>query len=143
MSKKNNTLPEQKVTAEQAEREINGWLDRKKIFNSTRDDHEASIRVLVDAIMFGCLILNEDDTFTHNLLFPIEGESASTDVLTYKSRINFRMLEPYLKGVANNDGSGRVFAHLACLTGVAKGILKNLDPADRRISDAIVVFFIT
>ena len=76
------------------------------------------------------------------IVTPLEDEKPLNEI-TYKSRLNQRMLEPHLRGVKADDGDGRVLAYLAALTSQPKGILKALDTADKRICNAIVLFFIS
>lgn len=131
-----------KVQLEQAVEEIDGWLDKKKVFPSAREEYQSLIDTLVEAISLGYLSLNDKGEFKQELLFPLKEEQAVTH-LDYKARLNDRMLEPYLKGVKSGDGTARIVAYLACLTGQAKGIIKALDTADRTITNAIVIFFIS
>lgn len=132
----------QKVTLEKAIEEIDGWLDKKKIFPSAREEYQPQIDILTEAISLGYLSLNDKYEFKQELLFPLKEEQAVIH-LDYKSRLNDRMLEPYLKGTKSGDGDARIISYLACLTGQAKGIIKVLDTADRRITNAIVIFFIS
>ncbi|KKL61274.1 hypothetical protein LCGC14_2196930 [marine sediment metagenome] len=132
----------QKIPLEKATEEIDGWLDRKKIYPSAREECSDQIDTLVEAISLGDLSLNDKGEFKHELLFPLKEEQALTQ-LEYKARLNDRMLEPYLKGIKAGDGVARIVAYLACLTSQAKGIIKALDTADRKITNAIVIFFIS
>lgn len=132
-----------KVVREVAEKEIESWLDKKKVFASTRDAYKESIEILIESVSEGVLVLNPD-TFEliHTLLFPIESELATTE-LKYKPRLNDNMLKPYLNGIKANDADGRILATVAALTSVpTKNILMALDSMDKRIAMAIVVFFI-
>jgi len=128
------------VALEAAEKEINEWLEWRKVMPSQIEDYDSSIKTLVEAIQYGALTL-KDNCFTQKLLFPI-GEGEAVKELTYKPRINGVMLAPCLTGVKASDGDARVVAYLQCLTGEAKQILKSLDPADSRIANSIVVFFL-
>lgn len=131
-----------KVAHEVAERDILKWLDTKKVFTGVREKHKDTIEFLTEAIEDGALVYNEEDnSFTHNLLFPTSGEKPLTE-LKYKSRINDNMLRPYLKGVANDDGDGRVTATICALTEQPRGIINALDSLDKKICMSIVIFFI-
>lgn len=131
-----------KVAREVAEAEIKSWLDKKKVFESTRESYKDSIEVLVDAMVEGYLTLDEKDfTLTHTLMFPPEKEQSFTE-LKYKSRLNDNMLQPFLSGVKTSDADGRLLAYVAALTGVNRGILKAIDTADKKISMAIAIFFL-
>jgi hypothetical protein len=137
-----------KIAREIAEKEVTEWLDRKKISPSTRESREDSIDLLIDCVCEGTLVFNKneqsneiDGTITHSLLFPTDGEAPITS-LKYRARLNDNILRPFLKGVAGNDGDGRLTAYVAALTNTAKGIISALDSGDKKISLAIAVFFL-
>ena len=130
-----------KIAREQAESEVNQWLETKKVFKSVRESNQDSIDLLIEAIQDGVLIYNEDEnTFTHKLLHPLKNEMP-VEELTYISRLNDNILRPYLKGVPTGDGDARLLATIAALTGKAKGILSALDSVDKKICNAIAIFF--
>lgn len=135
-------MEKEKVSRELAEQEMNSWLDAKKIFASRRENYKDAIETLIEAIQNGVLILEEGGQFRHKLLFPIQGEMAITE-LTYKPRLNKKMLETPLKGVKANDSQGRMLAYLQALTDAPKNILAVLDHEDDRIADSILIFFIS
>lgn len=131
-----------KIAREVAEQEIEGWLTKKKVFASQKEANKDSIEILVEAISEGVLVLNpETNEFIHKLLFPIENEIITAE-LKYKPRLNDNMLKPHLNGLKPTDGDGRMWAHIAALTGVSKNILTALDSIDKKIAMAIVVFFV-
>ena len=128
-----------KVSREEALAEVTSWLDKKKVYDSTRESQKDSIDLLVEAMMNGDLTLDSTtNEFTHKLLF----EEGDVKELKYKSRLNDRMLKPYLNGVKANDADGRLLAHTAALTTQPKAILEALDSADKKIMMSIAVFFL-
>lgn len=130
---------ESKVSLEKATDEVEGWLDKKKVYPSTRETQKDSIDLLVEAMMNGDLVLNDvTNEFTHKLLFPLE----DVKELKYKSRLNDKMLRPYLQGVKSNDADGRLNAHVSALTATPKAVIENLDSADKKIMMSIAVFFL-
>jgi hypothetical protein len=132
------------IVREVAEAEINKWLDYKKVFASVREKNKDSVELLIEGIMNGTLTLNEGHQITHQLLVPLTGEGGETTVtsLTYKPRLNDKMLQSHMKGVANDDGDMRLLAIISALTGSMKGIVINLDSVDKKIAVAIAIFFI-
>ncbi len=129
----------EKVSREKATGEINGWLDKKKVYDSTREAQKDSIDLLIEAMMEGDLVLDEKtNQFTHNLLFPLD----EIKQMTYKARLNDKMLRPHLQGVKSNDAEGRLSAFTAALTSQPKAIIESLDSADKKIMMAIAVFFL-
>lgn len=131
-----------KVNPETATKEINAWLDFKKIMQNTRNSSEESIQLLIDAMVEGIITIDEkSNVITHNLNFPI-GDGDEVKKIEYRPRLNDRLLEPYLKGVKASDSDGRLTAYICALTQKASGIIKNMDSVDKKISLAIAVFFL-
>lgn len=129
------------VTREVAEEEIKNWLDSKKIFTSQREKEKDSIELLIDAMCEGVLVLDsETNIFTLNLLFPIQNEIPTT-ALTFKARLNDKILKPHINGIKSGDITSFMAAYIAALTGVPKELVINLDSMDKKIATAIVVFF--
>lgn len=131
------------VDRETAEQEIESWLDAKKIFPSTREDSKDAIETLIEAVMYGVLTYNKDEQhkLTHQLQFPLGEEGLTVATFEYKHRINDKILQKYMKGVSGKDGDARINATLAALTGQPRGIIEGLDTIDKKVANAIVVFF--
>lgn len=132
-----------KITKEQAEKEIESWLNYKKIDPLQREEQKAQIDALVSFVQNGHLILNEDFTFTHILKFPL-GEDGKIPVkeLKYQARLKERDLSYKLAQFKSDDSEGRLMAHYQALTGEAKGIIAGLDKEDIKIARSIAVFFL-
>lgn len=133
-----------KISREAAEAELNGWLDAKKVFQTVRegDAGKQNIDDIIGFIMEGVLEVNTDGTLKHNLIFPL-GENSTVRELTYKQRLNDKMVQPYLKGVSPSDAFGVFLAYAAAATDQPKNILNALDSGtDRKVMQAIVFFFI-
>lgn len=129
----------EKVTRDAATIEITGWLDKKKIYESTREAQKDSVDLLIDAMVNGDLTLDQTtNELTHKLLFPLE----DVKILKYRARLNDSILRPHLVGVKPSDADGRLLAHTAALTNEAKGILSQLDSADKKIMMSIAIFFL-
>lgn len=130
------------VSKEMAEAEVQAWLDKKKIFEDQKEQNRDSFDILVSAVMNGVITLDQTDwKFTHKLLFPF-GEGEKVNTLTYKHRLNEKMLKPYQVGLSPKDGDGRFLAYVAALTEQPRAILENLDTADKKIANAIAIFFL-
>jgi hypothetical protein len=131
----------QLLSPDVARKEVEKWLDYKKVSQSKREDREDSIERLTDGFMDGTLVLNEDYTITQNLKFPTEGEKPITK-LDYKPRLKVSTIHQHLQGVKSDDADGRVCAHIAAITGNPKGVIKALDTEDYNIGQAIAIFFL-
>jgi len=131
-----------KVTPEIAKKEVEAWLDSKKIMQSVRDSNEDSTQLLIDAMVEGIITIDSSShVITHNLNFPI-GEGEEIKKLEYRPRLSDRLLEPYLKGVKPTDSDGRLIAYICALTQNSRGVIRNMDSVDKKISLAIAVFFL-
>ncbi|MBC7486083.1 MAG: hypothetical protein H7282_04975 [Cytophagaceae bacterium] len=132
---------EVKIPLDKAAEEIEAWFDRKKIMPSQRETYKDHTEILVEALAYGILALDDQGCFTQQIQHTSEDEAA-VSVLKYKSRVSARVVEPHLKGVKGSDSDGRILAYMACLTDQPKGVLKALDSSDSRIANSIVVFFL-
>lgn len=131
----------EKVSKEVAGKEIEAWLDYKKVSESKREASAESIATLVNAICDGALSKQDDNTLVHELKFPLENEMSLTK-LEYKPRLAMSAIHTQLQGVKPSDADGRLIAYVAALTGKAKGIIKGLDTEDYAIGQAVAIFFL-
>lgn len=134
-----------KISRENAEAELTAWLDQKKVFQSVRegDGGKQNIEDMIGFIMQGILEVNDDGTLKHNLVFPLGEGQVAVRELSYKQRLNDRLVAPYLKGVSPSDAFGMFIAYAAAATDQPKNILNALDSGtDRKVMQAIVFFFI-
>lgn len=130
-----------KVNRQQAEAEVISWLDKKKVFQSTRENNKDSIELLIDAMCEGVLTMNENFEFTHTLLHEF-GEQEKITMLKYKSRLNDKMLRQFMKGVKADDGDSRLLGYIGALTDTPRSVLESMDSVDKKIAMAIAVFFL-
>ena len=130
-----------KIERSVAESEVEEWLDVKKVSTSVREANKDSIDLLVDCICDGELVKKDNNEFKYTLKHPF-GEEEKVTELTFKPRLNDKMLKPYLNGVKTNDGEGRLLAYIAALTGVQRAILENMDSVDKKVAMAVVIFFL-
>lgn len=131
----------EKITREQATREVDSWLEAKKIGPAKREQKKVFIENLIGFVMDGTLVLKEDKTFVHNLKFAI-GDNESIKTFEYKPRINMQQVRAQLQGVKSDDGEARMAAYIAVLTSQNSGLMKALDTEDNSVAESIAVFFI-
>lgn len=132
---------EQKVSAEQASKEVTEWLDFKKINQAKRDAQKDSINTLTEAICDGTLVIKEDKTIVFTLKFPIESE-ISTKALEFKPRLSINTIHAQLKGVNSASADERILAYVAALTEKPKALIQKLDTEDYSIPQSIAIFFL-
>jgi hypothetical protein len=132
----------EKVDFDTAQNAVNQWLDAKKIRTIKREAHSEYIEDLVSAVQEGVLIVNDDNTLTQKLAFPV-GPDESIDELKYKSRLKGAEMDKRMKGVKPGDGDGRLNAMIAALTGQTINIPRTLDSStDKSLALSIAVFFL-
>lgn len=133
------------VNQEQARKEIDAWLDHKRVKPNKREENKSSIESLIDAVVYGALKVDEKTLeLTHVLDFPItddEGNPATTE-LKYKPRITVAEQRSKLKGVKSDDADGRVVALVAAISGRSAGIINKLDMNDYSVAQSVAVFFL-
>lgn len=133
------------VNRETAEKEINQWLDFKRVSRKKREENEEAIEQLVEAIMDGVLSFSsEDHTLVHTLQVPIENSEGTVvqKEFTYKPRIKVSDIHREMKGIKASDMDARVSAYLSAITGESRNVLIQMDTVDYAISQQLVVFFI-
>jgi len=130
-----------KLSREQAEVEVNSWLDHKKISAKKREAQRDQIESLVCAMEEGVLILNENKVFIHELLTPI-GSEAKITKLEFAPRISIGSVHKHLEGVKSDSVDGRILAYVAALTSNTKDVIKKLDTEDYGICQSIAIFFL-
>lgn len=125
------------ISEEQAVKEVDSWLDFRKVSDSKRVINRNSIYHLVMGIMEGNLILTEEFNFEQTLKFPI----GDVKKLVYKPRLEMGSVAETLKGVLATDSIGNTLAYGAALTGTAMSIMKKLNSEDYPLVDHISFFF--
>lgn len=132
MAKKKSVLSE-----ELARKEVDKWLDFRKVSDEKRSILVGSITNLVLGLMTGDLILNEDFSLTQKLKWAI-GEVAE---LKYKARLPMGEVRPRLLLVKKEDALGESMAYAAALTGQPFDLITKIDSEDYRLLDHISFFF--
>jgi len=136
-------MENEKVSLEQATKEINQWLDGKKINPRKRADNEKLIETLIDGVVYGQLVFDkETNTITQHLDFPIIGDGASIDKLTFKARVQQWEVKSRIAKTKQGDSFGIIGAYIAALTGQPEAILDKLETTDFSLCQAIAVFFV-
>lgn len=130
-----------KINVETAQKDVERWLDLKKIGSTKRQSMKDSIEGLVEGIRDGILSINEKGEIQQTLKFPL-GEDESIKTLVFKPRISIKEVKPYLKEVKGSDVDGRLAAYVAALTNTSKDIIEKMDSEDSGISNSIAVFFL-
>jgi len=135
--------PEGGVTREVAEKDINRWLDYRRIRKKKREKNEDGINELIELVEDGIISVDEDCNITLELQQPIKNATGSTAVqnLVFKPRLKQQEVSKHLKG-AGTDVDARVSAYIAAATEQSKGVLSKLDVSDYNIAQSIALFFL-
>jgi hypothetical protein len=135
-------LNEEVVSKVVAQKEIETWLEYKKIGPIKREDYASNISTMVEAIMQGHLELDpETKKLTHKLKFPFGAEKQVSQVV-YKPRVDYQGVRAYLDGVKASDFDERLVAYFSALTDEPKNYFRRMDSEDQGIAKAIALFFV-
>lgn len=126
------------VTREVAERELNGWLEFRRVSDRRRENFEEQVETLIDAICSGIVTITSDNEILMKLQYP----SDLCKELKFKSRLTVRDLRTRLANVKASDGDARIEAYLIALTGTTQGAIGLMDTADYSLASSVVVFFL-
>lgn len=126
-----------------AQKEINAWLDNKKVPPYKREKNEDQVEALVNALRYGHITIGDSKQITQKLVFPISDDDGGVALseLRFEPRLRVEAINLQLKSVKWDDTHGSVMAHVTALTGKSKGLIGKLDTEDYSISRAIATFF--
>lgn len=128
------------INRETAKKEVESWLDEKKVSAKKRETHKENIENLIDSICDGTLVLEKGE-FVQKLNFPVPGEAQEITTLRFKQRVNVETVQMHMQGVKPTDNYGMISAYIAALTTQPKGVIKKLDTEDYTIAYGIAIFF--
>ena len=132
------------ISPDVAAKEIDRWLDAKKVSASKRVAMADSIDALVNAVQDGNLIVSDDGTQLTQILNCEVGSENPLKELKYKLRVSVDELHKRMVGsqVKSTDIDGRLRAYASALTGQSYVNIGNLDSGDYSITTTIVNFFL-
>lgn len=129
------------VSKEIAIREVNEWLDFKKVSQRKREKAKENIERIAEAIEDGILVLDTTTKeFIQTLKFPI-GKEETITTLKFKPHLTVGEIQSRLVGVPADDGYGRAFAHIAAATEEDRNIIAKMNFEDYSIAGDLVIFF--
>lgn len=132
------------IPKEQAEVEVKGWLDFKKVKESKRVENKKVIEELIAGVADGSFVIDsETKVIKYKLGFPVKNDKGVETVieLEFQPRINSAKVQDAIKGVNSDDTFGFIDGYLQALTGLPKNILRTLDTEDKNMIKNIAVFF--
>lgn len=128
-----------KVPREMAEKEVQAWLDFKRVKSKKAEENSSSIETLIDGFQSGALVLEPE---THNIKMKLEFHIGKDQKqLVFKPRLKVGEAHKKLKGVGASDVDGRILAYVAALTSMNSALIQDMDSEDYSIAQAIAIFF--
>ena len=126
------------IAIEVAQKEVEKWLDFKKVDEDKRADNAEGINALAKSVSKGYLRLNENHEFIQTLKFPI----GDLKELKYKPRLKMNEIHVKSTNVKAGDANGLITAYICALTDTNSGLIKEIDTEDNRIAQQIAIFFL-
>jgi uncharacterized UPF0160 family protein len=121
-----------------ATKEVDNWLDYRRVRVKKRKENEDSINELIEAFEEGILVLDpETRVITQNLIWEVGTKKA----LTFKPLLTVGDSQRRLQSVKSTDGHAMLAAYVAELTGENSGIIGGMNTEDYGISRTIAGFF--
>ena len=127
------------VSEQVAIKDVERWLNFRRISDKRREDLKDQIDAIIEMVMDGSLIVNEDCTLKYTLAF---SDGLPWTELKFKNRLQVRDVHEILRNhVKSGDGDGRIYAYLSALAGITFGEIRLLDSYDSGRLANISVFF--
>jgi hypothetical protein len=133
-----------KVNRETAIQTVTEWLDFKKVKATKREGLASMIESLIEAVMEGTLVVDDNMNFIQKLDFPLTSQEGSVmcESLTFKPRITDKEIQSHSKAVKGQTFSDELTKRILALTGENFGYIQSLDSStDRPLAENIAVFF--
>jgi hypothetical protein len=131
------------ITREVAEKDFMGWFEAKKLPKNLLEKNAEDKESIINAIMEGVLVLDENNCFVQTLNFPVQiPNSEEIKELKFAFRVTEGVLAASLRGIKTDDLIGQMsLAYVSTLTGQPKSIIRSLDPSDSYLGKKIAAFF--
>lgn len=127
-----------KVSREVAEKDVQRWLDHKRVKELKREKNKDAIESMIECVMDGTLVIDDECVITHNLLFPL-GNDENIKELKYSPRLTVGRIGEYTKNAKTNDE--RVRGYISALSGMSNGLISNMETEDYSVVGNVVIFF--
>jgi hypothetical protein len=129
-----------KVSREIAIQDFERWFESKKLPQTKRGgDMEAVENEIIEAIVDGRIVVNDDMTLTQVLNFAVN--DGKTDKFNFVHRIPTGVLQAKTAYVKKDDAQGKMTATIAALTNEVGGTIRLLDSSDFSLSSCIAAYF--
>lgn len=132
----------QVITQEVAAKEVEGWLNFKRIPEAYIKGSGAYVNGITISVMEGIFTIDPaTKEITHKLLFPIGvGEFQITE-LKYKPRLGVSVIQASIAGLSPVDLTGRTLGTIAAMCGRPRTEIGPMDSEDFRAASDLAAFF--
>ena len=132
------------ISEEIARKDFENWVSPKKLPKKKLEENAEHADVIIDGIMDGSIVINEDNTLTLNLIWPTTEDENGVSKLEFKKhRMKFADGQRATKGLKPDDADGRLLAFVSFLTDQPVGVIKNLAyGSDLTRASSITVYFL-
>lgn len=127
-----------KVEESIAKQDLDNLLDKKRIKPSRRVDLEKCIAVIIEAITFGYVSINEDGSISQKLICPVN----QFEAIEYKSRVEPSAIQSKLSLLKVDNYNSRLMVYTQAYTGCISSQINSLEPCDKETCEAITTLFL-
>jgi hypothetical protein len=134
----------EKVSLDQAKKEVKKWLDFKKVDQEKIDENEENVDALAKAISVGHLVMDKDFNLIQEMKFAVndsEGKPFLTQ-LKFKPRLKMGDIQNKTQSLKAGDTFALITAYISALTNTNSGLIKEMDSEDYKIAQSVVIFFL-
>jgi len=129
----------QKVSEKIAREDFERWFESKRLGSSFRSgSYEVIEKQMIDAICDGSIIINEDNTITLKLSWPLT-QPNQIDELIFVHRMQTGAIQARTK-IAKTQEEKLLYT-IAALTNNEGGIIRALDPSDFSNAGCVASYF--
>lgn len=118
-------------------KDVTRLLDLKKLFPKRREQLAQAIEVVVEAIQYGYVTINDAGEIEQKLVTPIGG----IEVINYKARVDPLTINKSISALKNPTITSQVMVYKKAYTGLLEMQLQQLDQTDANTCEAISLFF--
>ena len=132
------------VTKEIADKEVNAWLEWKRVPEAYIKGSQMYVNGISIAIQEGSFIIDPDTKeITHKLKWPIGSGEFEIKELKYKARLGVSVISQNIAGIPITNLTDRTLGIIAALCGRPRTEIAPMDSEDFRAASDVAAFFST
>lgn len=114
--------------------EVERLMDKQRLLPSRREKLKEAQEIVAEAIQYGLVVINDDQTIAQKLQFP----AGTLSELQYKERVSAEDLNKALKTA--KTPTERIITKLKMYTGQVEAVLNKLENQDSDIASCLTLF---